>query len=136
MPKPVLGNLTAITHCPGRSVAIGPLEHLRQAPCQCRSVYRYRVSTYLLGKSITTTAQWQPMKKLSRHCERCKKEGNGNYSPNDDAQDVGAEQVEIQCENPEDGKLYFARFVADGRDWETNHVDSWHWEMIPFKEET
>ncbi len=115
---------------------VGPLESLRQAPCQCRTVYRYRTSTYMRGRNITTTSQWSPMLKLSRHCDRCKKEGSSNYSPNDDAKDIGAEQVEIQCDNPENGKLYQAVFQVTSRDWETNSVDAWHWEMIPFEEGT
>ncbi len=114
---------------------LGSLEHLRQAPCTCRLVYRYRTSTYLRGRNIATLSEWCPMLKLSQHCDVCKAKGLHDYSPNDEAKDIGAAQVSIQCEDPHHDHLYVAVFHVENRDWETGAAEDGYWDMLPFAKE-
>lgn len=93
----------------------------------CVQVYRLSHSQFRSKRGLCTLV-WRRMVKLScGGCDDC----NG-FTPDVDARDVGAENVDIRCEMLEHGALYRVEFHVDGRDPETGYAETWHWGMVPY----
>ena len=98
-------------------------------PSVCEGMYfRGKVSHYRGsdGCSFHQRKSLQLLKKRSCFCEQC-------LITLDDIGECSYE-VGIDFNGIEDGAVYMFVFVEDGRDWETNYLEEWHYKLVKVEE--
>ena len=106
--------------------AVGYLNPEKSKPCK-GYYYRYTEQVFLDKRgALVTTSKWTPLKRRScPGCNQC----NG-YDLESEAKDSSADAVEVHCDNPQHGQLYYARNVVNSWDHETGDPDGAEWHML------
>lgn len=96
-------------------------------------VYRGVINDYIDAKgNIVFKTILRPLKRKS--CAGCKECGWIEETINEDFACECSNGI-IGVDKIEDKKLYTIKCVNISRDFETGHIDSWDWTLVPYEED-